>query len=257
MCGYQALPIAEKKLKCVWSNVCRRSQLLSAILVSVLLFNSACDSNGPLENPSSDTELTQLEEESDLDGISEDDPDTVDVVDDPPAVPLECPETMPEYFPIRPGDTLKYDHFSTIAGGIGSGEDREFGLLTWAISDDAYCYNGVLGIRLNAEFEGIREYRTFTDPEPTWKVRDTLYSQHARTFTFSDQLSIGPYAHSAIPWTYDEASPDTIVVFQYGRNRDGTMLEFVRGRGLVLIAQWNRSGLGSPWTNTTLTLRER
>jgi hypothetical protein len=110
---------------------------------------------------------------------------------------------------------------------------------------------------VQAEFEGIREYRTFTDPEPTWKVRDTLYSQYARIFTFSDQLSIGPYSRSPIPWTYDEASPDTIIVFQDGPNRVGTRLEFVRGRGLVLIAQWNRSGLGSQWTNTTLTLRER
>jgi hypothetical protein len=164
---------------------------------------------------------------------------------------------MPEYFPIRPGDTWEYDHFSTIKGGIASGEDRSIGLLTWTVSDDAYCYNGVLGIRVQAEFEGIREYRTFTDPEPTWKIRDTLYSQYARIFTFSDQLSIVPYSRSPIPWTYDEASPDTIIVFQNGRNRDGTRLEFVRGRGLVLIAQWNRSGLGSQWTNTTLTLRER
>lgn len=224
------------------------SSIGRSILVGAALIFAGCDSGAVPDGVGPRNELPAASESG------PEDPAVGDA-DDFDSPGTGCPNEMPEHFPLHSAERWEFELAGASSGGMGSGEDRSTGRVTWTAGNDTDCENGILELLVQVDQVIAREYRTFAGDDTTWKIRDTLQTRSTQTFRFSDSLSLGSYTDEPIAWEYSAQSPDTIVASQHDF-KESHSFTFVRGKGLVEARHWQAHGLGGPDTSTKLTRQE-
>ena len=158
----------------------------------------------------------------------------------PSACPVDESNSSDGFFPIAPGESMKFDYtYSEIGNSLAPYDTRIVGSATWELVSVSTClYDDRLEYKIQETIVGVvEEYR---GQPPIWEFLKTYGIERPLTFTsYADSLKLAHRTPHALPWPL-ETDADTVEVSHYSPGYNDShrappelaVLTFDRGRGL-------------------------